>query len=73
VIDLITYVTNFDEFFYYVRFQATPISFSSGKLLGDRSTWLGNDNTPATVDQRRQVNIVSPDIPTRYIKSVSPI
>lgn len=49
-----------------LEIQATPISFSSGKLLGDRSTWLGNDNTPATVDQRRPVNIVSPDIPTRF-------
>ena len=46
--------------------QATPISFSNGKLLPDRSTWIGNDNTPVTIDQRQYVNIISPDVPTKF-------
>ncbi len=34
--------------------------------MADRSTWIGNDNTPATVDQRLPVNILSPDVPTKF-------
>ena len=35
-------------------------------MLPDRSTWIGNDNTPATVDQRQLISLVSPDVPTKF-------
>ena len=46
--------------------QVTPIKFTDGKLLADRSTWIGNDATPVTEDRRREVHILMPDIPTNY-------
>lgn len=44
--------------------QITPIRFSSGKLVTDRSTWIANDNTPASANPRTQADIYMPDIPT---------
>lgn len=47
--------------------QVTPIKFTDGKLIPDRSTWIGNDNTPATAEPRRQKLIQFPDVPTKYV------
>jgi hypothetical protein len=44
----------------------TPIKFSDGRLVTDRSTWVANDNTPATAEARTQVDILLPDIPTEF-------
>ncbi len=68
--------------------QVAPVKFADGKLVADRTTWIGNDNTPATPDarykqtiklspgsisgnmkfhlNRRQVDILMPDVPTEY-------
>ena len=46
--------------------QITPITFTDGKLIADRSTWIGNDNTPVTENRRTQVDILMPDIPTNF-------
>ncbi len=46
--------------------QVTPVQFTTGSLTPERSTWIGNDNTPATVDRRRQVDILLPDVPTEF-------
>jgi hypothetical protein len=46
--------------------QATPIVFSTGKLLKDHSAWIGNDYTPVAFDQRQSVGINDPDIPTKW-------
>lgn len=46
--------------------KITPIAFKTGKLDDSRSTWIGNDNTPATENRRTKVSIVSPDVPTKY-------
>jgi len=49
-----------------LEIQVTPVEFTTGKLLSDRSTWIANDNTPATERPRALVPIVMPDIPTKY-------
>jgi hypothetical protein len=53
------------EIFFY-QFQVTPIQFTTGKVAPERSTWIGNDNTPATADRRRQVDIIMADVPTKF-------
>ncbi len=35
-----------------LEIQVTPIRFTDGRLVTDRSTWVGNDNTPATEEPR---------------------
>jgi hypothetical protein len=45
--------------------SVTPISFSDGKLIVNRTTWIGNDNTPFSVTPRMRVDILNPGIPTR--------
>jgi len=52
-----------------LELQVTPISFSNGQLVSDRSTWIANDNTPATNRPRHLVPIIMPDVPTRLIGS----
>lgn len=47
--------------------RVTPIKFTSGNLITERTTWIGNDNTPATLNMRNRVEIISPDIPTKYM------
>ncbi len=32
--------------------RVTPVRFAEGTLVPDRSTWIGNDNTPATSETR---------------------
>ena len=49
-----------------LEIQVTPVEFRTGKLLSDRSTWIANDNTPASSQPRPLVPIVMPDIPTKY-------
>eukprot|EP00095_Tigriopus_kingsejongensis_P006035 maker-scaffold889_size84747-snap-gene-0.24 protein:Tk06035 transcript:maker-scaffold889_size84747-snap-gene-0.24-mRNA-1 annotation:"hypothetical protein L798_01615" len=49
--------------------QVTPIGFTSGKLIPERATWIGNDNTPASASPREQENIYMPDISTFDHKS----
>ena len=46
--------------------KVTPIKFRSGQLMPDKSIWIGNDNTPATMNSRKQFFLLSPDIPTRF-------
>ena len=46
--------------------QVTPIQFTDGTLAAQRSTWIGNDNTPVTEDRRREVDILMPDVPTAF-------
>ena len=47
--------------------RITPISFKEGQLDGDTSTWIGNDKTQASYEERRtRVSLITPDIPTRY-------
>jgi len=48
-----------------LEIQTTPVKFREGKLLSDRSTWIGNDNTPATDKPRTFVPIIMPDVPTK--------
>jgi len=48
-----------------LEIQATPVKFREGKLLSDRSTWVGNDNTPATEKPRTFLPIIMPDVPTK--------
>ena len=48
-----------------LEIQATPVKFREGKLLSDRSTWVGNDNTPATENPRTFLPIIMPDVPTK--------
>lgn len=48
-----------------LEIQVTPITFKTGKLLSDRSSWIGNDNTPVTIEPRQLVKIEDPDIPTK--------
>jgi len=48
-----------------LEIQATPVKFREGKLLSDRSTWIGNDNTPATNKPRTFLPIIMPDVPTK--------
>lgn len=49
-----------------LEIQVTPVEFRTGKLLADRSTWIANDNTPASSHPRPLLPIVMPDIPTKY-------
>jgi len=50
--------------------RVTPIRFASGKLVTQRTIWIGNDNTPVTLVHRRRLNIPSPDVPTKsFVKS----
>ena len=46
--------------------QVTPVNFTGGNLLSERSTWVANDNTPASDRPRTLVPIIMPDIPTNY-------
>lgn len=46
--------------------KVTPIGFSTGKVKGDLSTWIANDNTPATRNARTKLDILMPDIPTHF-------
>ena len=48
-----------------LEIQVTPIQFGRGQLVADRSTWIANDNTPASNRPRQLLPIISPDIPTR--------
>jgi len=48
-----------------LEIQVTPIKFKTGDLMADRSTWIANDNTPATSRPRTLVPIIMPDIPTK--------
>jgi len=50
-----------------LEIRVTPIKFQKGDLLADRSTWIGNDNTPATSSPRTLVPIIQPDIPTKLL------
>ena len=49
-----------------LEIRVTPIRFSSGELIKERTIWIGNDNTPVTINQRTMLNIISPDVPTKY-------
>jgi len=49
-----------------LEIQVTPMEFTTGKVVSDRSTWIANDNTPATDVPRTLVPIIMPDIPTKY-------
>jgi len=48
-----------------LEIQVTPMKFRAGELVKDRSTWIANDNTPATSRPRVFLPIIQPDIPTR--------
>jgi len=50
-----------------LEIQVTPILFRGGDLQADRSTWIANDNTPATGSPRTLVPIIQPDIPTKLL------
>lgn len=50
-----------------LEIRMTPIRFSSGKLISERTVWMGNDNTPASLDKRTQMLMISPDIPTKFM------
>jgi len=49
-----------------LEIQVTPVNFTGGNLLSERSTWVANDNTPASDRPRTLVPIIMPDIPTNY-------
>ena len=50
--------------------RVTPIRFSSGQLISQRTVWIGNYNTPVTIKQRTLLDIRNPDVPTkRFPKS----
>jgi len=49
-----------------LEIQVTPIEFTTGRVVADRSTWIANDNTPATPKPRTLVPIILPDIPTKF-------
>jgi len=49
-----------------LEIQVTPMEFTTGNVVSDRSTWIANDNTPATDVPRTLVPIIMPDIPTKY-------
>jgi len=49
-----------------LEIQVTPVEFATAKLLSERSTWVANDNTPATDKPRSLVPIIMPDIPTKF-------
>ena len=55
-----------------LEMRETPISFSSGKLVQDRSVWVANDNTAVSgvkriEDKRQKLELISPDVPTKYM------
>ena len=48
--------------------RITPISFKDGKLDGATSTWIGNDKTQGSYENRRtRVSLISPNVPTKYL------
>jgi len=49
-----------------LEIQVTPMEFKTGNVVSDRSTWIANDNTPATDMPRTLVPIIMPDIPTKF-------
>jgi len=49
-----------------LEIQVTPMDFTTGNALSDRSTWIANDNTPATLSPRTLVPIIMPDVPTKW-------
>ena len=50
-----------------LEIQITPVEFTTGKVLSDKSIWIANDNTPATSSSPRSlVPIIMPDVPTKY-------
>jgi len=49
-----------------LEIQVTPMEFTKGNVVSDRSTWIANDNTPATEKPRTLVPIIMPDVPTKY-------
>ena len=52
--------------------QVAPIDFSTGKIDGDRASWLSNDNTPASEVPRSKLALLSPDVPTRSATASMP-
>ena len=46
--------------------RITPIRFTSGQLIIERTVWIGNDNTPATLNVREELAIQDPDVPTKF-------
>ena len=55
-----------------LEIRVTPISFSTGKLIQDRTVWIANDNTAVSgvksiTDKRQRLELISPDVPTKYI------
>ena len=50
-----------------LEIQITPVEFTTGKVLAEKSIWIANDNTPATTTSPRTlVPIIMPDVPTKY-------
>jgi len=49
-----------------LEIQVTPMEFTTGNVVSDRSTWIANDNTPATDNPRTLVPIIMPDVPTKF-------
>ena len=48
--------------------RITPISFKDGKLDSATSTWIGNDKTQGSYENRRtRVSLISPNVPTKYL------
>ena len=47
--------------------RVTPIRFANGKLITQRTIWIGNDNTPVTLKHRTRLDINSPDVPTKSL------
>ena len=45
--------------------RVTPIQFANGQLISQHTIWIGNDNTPATLNKRTRLEIISPDVPTK--------
>ena len=48
-----------------LEIQVTPMEFTAGNVVSDRSTWIANDNTPATNRPRTLVPVIMPDVPTK--------
>jgi len=48
-----------------LEIQVTPVKFREGLVVADRSTWVANDNTPATTRPRTFLPIIMPDVPTK--------
>eukprot|EP00096_Caligus_rogercresseyi_P004378 TRINITY_DN1860_c0_g1_i1.p1 TRINITY_DN1860_c0_g1~~TRINITY_DN1860_c0_g1_i1.p1 ORF type:complete len:587 (-),score=112.25 TRINITY_DN1860_c0_g1_i1:142-1902(-) len=49
-----------------LEMKVTPIDYSTGKLIVEASSWIGNDITPATSPAREFMDIPYPDVPTNY-------